>query len=185
MLHRQGSVSVKRDRSFDSVLNKIWRMRSENHEGFKNALYNFMIAAAIGAFAIVCIILRPFVRPLLWAFLMGAVLFPFKRKLATLLNDWFENLEMTDTNVFIAITIAPIQCTEYCGRLWINWIKKHWKILTIGLSIAICCKLLLLYAPRGIFCWIWKLIFFSHSIFAMLMNLISFYMVFFFSKICF
>ncbi|XP_055373734.1 transmembrane protein 245 isoform X3 [Condylostylus longicornis] len=177
MNNRPTTNSIRRDRSFDSVLNKILRMKSDNNESFKAALYNFLIALGISAFVVVCFILGPFVRPLIWAFLIGAFLFPFKRKLASLLHEWFEGLEENDTNIFVAISFAPIQTMEYSGRLLVNWLKKHWQILTAGLLFVMFTKIFFLYAPMNLFCWIWRMIIYSHSIFSGLINFLSIYQV--------
>lgn len=171
------SDSIRRDRSFDSVLNKLMRMRSQNHESFKAAMYNFLIAAGIAAFVAVCFILGPFVRPLLWAFLMGAVLFPFKRKLAQLLNGWFERLEERDSNVLVALSLAPLETTENCGRFLVDWLKEHWQIISTGVGIATCMKLLVLYAPKGFLCAVWRLILISHSLFVKMIGLLNIYYV--------
>ncbi|XP_055849892.1 transmembrane protein 245 isoform X2 [Episyrphus balteatus] len=169
--------SIRRDRSFDSVLNKLMRLRSENHESFKAAMYNFLIAAGLAAFAAVCIILGPFVKPLLWAFLMGAVLFPFKRNLAHLLKGWFEGLEDHDSNVMVAICLAPLETTEFCGRKLVAWLQEHWQIITAGMGIATCIKLLYLYAPKGFLCAVWRLITFSHSLFVQIIGILNIYLL--------
>uniref|UniRef100_A0A1I8NVQ7 Transmembrane protein 245 n=2 Tax=Stomoxys calcitrans TaxID=35570 RepID=A0A1I8NVQ7_STOCA len=174
-MHR--SDSIRRDRSFDSVLNRLMRIRSQNHESFKAAMYNFLIAAGIAAFVAVCFILGPFVRPLLWAFLMGAVLFPFKRKLAQLLNRWFEKLEERDSNVFVSLCLAPLEATESCGSYLVDWLKEHWQVITAGVGIATCIKLLVLYAPKGFLCAVWRLVIFSHSIFVTLIGFMNIYLL--------
>ncbi|XP_036214521.2 transmembrane protein 245 isoform X5 [Bactrocera oleae] len=171
------SDSIRRDRSFDSVLNKLMRMRSQNHETFKAAMYNFLIAAGIAAFVAVCFILGPFVRPLLWAFLMGAVLFPFKRRLAQLLNGWFERLEERDSNVMVSICLAPLEATEHCGSLVVSWLHEHWQWLTAGVGVAACIKLLVLYAPKGFLCAVWRFVLFSHSTFVQFIGFLNIYLL--------
>ncbi|XP_037946040.1 transmembrane protein 245-like isoform X4 [Teleopsis dalmanni] len=171
------SDSIRRDRSFDSVLNKFMRMRSQNNESFRAAMYNFLIAAGVCALVAVCFILGPFVRPLLWAFLMGAVLFPFKKKLADLLNSWFERLEAQDSNVFVSICLGPMEATEHCGRLLVDWFREHWQLITAGFGIAASVKLLIAYAPKGFLCAVWKLIVFSHTTFVDLISYLNIYLL--------
>ncbi|KAL5283780.1 TMEM245 family protein [Megaselia abdita] len=171
------SDSIKRDRSFDSVLNKIYQMGSSNNQSFKAAMYNFLIAVAFAVFAAVCIILAPFVKPLLWAFLMGAVLFPFKRKLAQLLKKWFDKLEENETNVFVGMCLAPVQTTEHSGRILVNWLKEHWQIIVAGLGIATCSKLLYFYAPKGFLCFLLKTVLLGHSIFAFSISFLNIYLL--------
>ena len=59
------SDSIRRDRSYDSVLNRLMRITRTQNDSFKAAMYNFLIAAGIGAFIAVCFIIGPFVRQLL------------------------------------------------------------------------------------------------------------------------
>lgn len=171
------SDSIRRDRSFDSVLNRLMRIRSTNNETFKAALYNLFIAAGVAAFVAVCFILGPFVKPLVWAFLMGAMLFPFKRKMAQLLNGWFERVEERDSNVFVSIFLAPLEATEYCGSLLTDWLKEHWQLLGAGVGVAACIKLLVAYAPKGFLCALWRGIVWSHTLFVQLIGFLNIYMV--------
>lgn len=145
-----------------------------NNQSFK---YNFLIVIAVFVFAVVCVILAPFIKPLLWAFLMGAVLFPFKRKLSQLLKKWFDLLEDNETNVFVAMCLAPVQTTEHSGRILVNWLKEHWQIIVAGLGIATCSKLLYYYAPKGFLCFLWKTVLLGHSIFAYLISFLNIYLV--------
>ncbi|XP_034485570.1 transmembrane protein 245 isoform X2 [Drosophila innubila] len=176
-MNRSDSIPIKRDRSFDSVLNRLLRMRSQNHESFRAAMYNFLIAAGVAAFVAVCFILGPFVRPLLWAFLMGAVLFPFKRKLAELLNNWFQRLEERDSNVLVSICLAPLEATEHCGRLLINWLCQHWQLLLSGCGVAVCIKLLVLYAPKDFLLALWHWLTFSHGLFVRIIGYLNVYLL--------
>ncbi|XP_034113684.1 transmembrane protein 245 isoform X5 [Drosophila albomicans] len=176
-MNRSDTIPIRRDRSFDSVLNRLLRMRSQNHESFRAAMYNFLIAAGVAAFVAVCFILGPFVRPLLWAFLMGAVLFPFKRKLAELLNNWFQRLEERDSNVLVSICLAPLEATEHCGRMLINWLCQHWQLLLSGCGVAICIKLLVLYAPKGFLLALWHWLTFSHGLFVRIIGFLNLYLL--------
>ncbi|XP_017873777.1 PREDICTED: transmembrane protein 245 isoform X1 [Drosophila arizonae] len=176
-MNRSDSIPIRRDRSFDSVLNRLLRMRTQNHESFRAAMYNFLIAAGVAAFVAVCIILGPFVRPLLWAFLMGAVLFPFKRRLAELLNNWFQRLEERDSNMLVSICLAPLEATEHCGRLLISWLCQHWQLLSSGCGVAVCVKLLVLYAPSGFLMALWRWITFSHSLFVTIIGFLNAYVL--------
>ncbi|XP_017026705.1 transmembrane protein 245 isoform X1 [Drosophila kikkawai] len=176
-MNRSEPIPIRRDRSFDSVLNRLLRMRSQNHESFRAAMYNFLIAAGVGAFVAVCFILGPFVRPLLWAFLMGAVLFPFKRRLAESVNNWFQRLEERDCNVLVSICLSPLEATEHCGRLLIGWLCEHWQLLLAGCGVAGCIKLLVLYAPKGFLLALWHWITFSHGLFVQIIGYLNVYVL--------
>ncbi|XP_022231159.2 transmembrane protein 245 isoform X3 [Drosophila obscura] len=176
-MNRSEPIPIRRERSFDSVMNKLFRTRSQNHESFRAAMYNFLFLLGVCAFVAVCFILGPFVRPLLWAFLMGAVLFPFKRSLAESVHSWFQRLEERDSNVLVSIFLSPVEATEHCGRLLIGWLCEHWQLLLAGCGVASCIKLLVLYAPKGFLYAIWHWLTFSHGLFVRIIGFLNVFVI--------
>ena len=108
---------------------------------------------------------------------MGAVLFPFKRRLATFLNGWFERLEERDSNVFVSICLGPLEATEYCGNVIVSWLFENWQILTSGAGVITCLKFLYSCAPKGFLCALWKLVVFSHTSFVHVIGLLNIYLL--------
>ncbi|XP_034662074.1 transmembrane protein 245 isoform X2 [Drosophila subobscura] len=176
-MNRSEPIPIRRERSFDSVMNRLFRTRSQNHESFRAAMYNFLFVLGVCAFVAVCFILGPFVRPLLWAFLMGAVLFPFKRRLAESVHSWFQRLEERDSNVLVSIFLSPVEATEHCGRLLIGWLCEHWQLLLAGCGVASCIKLLVLYAPKGFIYAIWHWLTFSHGLFVRVIGFLNVFVI--------
>ncbi|XP_015037134.2 transmembrane protein 245 isoform X3 [Drosophila pseudoobscura] len=176
-MNRSEPIPIRRERSFDSVMNRLFRTRSQNHESFRAAMYNFLFVVGVCAFVAVCFILGPFVRPLLWAFLMGAVLFPFKRRLAESVHSWFQRMEERDSNVLVSIFLSPVEATEHCGRLLIGWLCEHWQLLLAGCGVATSIKLLVLYAPKGFIYAIWHWFTFSHGLFVRIIGFLNVFVI--------
>lgn len=130
----------------------------------KSAVYNFVIVAVVAACAAVCLVLGPFLKPLLWALLVGAVLFPFKYSLSSSLKCWFARLEQDDTHMLVGIALAPLEALNSLGAyLWTSFIR-HMQILIGGAVGIFLLRLFVAYAPKGIFCALWRYIRWSHTL---------------------
>lgn len=162
-------------KSMDSLYNVFYGLRnlSQGHERpLRNAMYNILVIVGVGAIIAVGIVLGPFLKPLIWAFLFGAVLHPFKRKLSFGLKSWFEGLEATDTSVAVGAMIAPFKLLENCGEYCTNWFREHIKLIAGGFFGIILIRILMACKSNGIFCMLWRSIFWAHSFFTnMLSNL--------------
>uniref|UniRef100_A0AC35FL63 Uncharacterized protein n=1 Tax=Panagrolaimus sp. PS1159 TaxID=55785 RepID=A0AC35FL63_9BILA len=95
---------------------------------FKIASYNamFVILLAIcfaGLFAIYNM-LYMFLMPILWATLVGTILFPLKKKISHCFGGWLENLDQTDTPLVVGLIFLPYKYTSF-GCLF------HWSIFFI------------------------------------------------------
>uniref|UniRef100_A0AC34F679 Transmembrane protein n=1 Tax=Panagrolaimus sp. ES5 TaxID=591445 RepID=A0AC34F679_9BILA len=82
---------------------------------FKIASYNsmFVILLAIcfaGLFAIYNM-LYMFLMPILWATLVGTVLFPLKKRISQCFGGWLENLDRTDTPLVVGLIFLPYNYT--------------------------------------------------------------------------
>lgn len=130
----------------------------------KAAVYNFVIIAVVASSVAVCLVFGPFLKPLLWALLVGAVLFPFKYSLSSALKSWFQRLEDDDTHLLVGIALAPLDALESLGEyLWSAFIR-HMQLLISGAVGLLFLRLFLAYAPKGIFCAIWRYIRWSHTL---------------------
>lgn len=121
--------------------------------------------------------LRPFFKPLLWAFLLGAVLFPFKASLAGGLKTWFEELEQNDTHICVGIIAAPVEFLDSFGRFLGTWLLDHAKILLVLILGAGSVTILLAFGSRGFFCMVWRGIIGGHELFTAAVSALSIYVV--------
>lgn len=136
----------------------------------KGAIYNLVIAAVVGSVVAACLVLGPFLKPLIWALLVGAVLFPFKYTLSSSLKRWFNRLEAEDTHLVVGIALAPIEALESFGEyLWTSF-TKHVHLLIGGGIGMVFLRLFIAYAPKGIFCISWRYIRWLHSLCTNVLN---------------
>lgn len=130
----------------------------------RSAVYNFVIVAVVAACVAVCLVLGPFLKPLLWALLVGAVLFPFKYSLSSSLKCWFARLETDDTHLVVGILKAPLEALDSFGAyLWSSFIR-HMHLLIGGAVGLFLLRMFVAYAPKGIFCALWRYIRWSHTL---------------------
>lgn len=136
----------------------------------KGAIYNLVIAAVIASCVGACMVLGPFLKPLIWALLVGAVLFPFKYTLSSSLKCWFNRLEAEDTHLVVGIVLAPIEALVSFGEyLWTSF-TRHMHLIIGGATGMILLRLFIAYAPKGVFCAIWRYVRWGHSICTSVLN---------------
>lgn len=96
--------------------------------------------------------------------LAGAVLFPFKYSLSSGLKNWFQRLEDDDTHLLVGISLAPLEALDSLGEyLWSAFIR-HMQLLIGGAVGLLFLRLFIAYAPKGVFCALWRYIRWSHTL---------------------
>ncbi|KAG5878439.1 hypothetical protein JTB14_027490 [Gonioctena quinquepunctata] len=82
----------------------------------KHALYNavalFLMFLCCAAGYAVYMILEPFIKPLIWAVLVGSALHPLKQSLRYRFQMWLETLEITKTPVILGIVFVPVSTVD-------------------------------------------------------------------------
>lgn len=143
----------------------------------KAAIYNLVVAAVVASCVAACLVLGPFLLPLIWALLVGAVLFPIKYALASALKTWFNRLEQNDSHLVTAIALAPLDALDTFGEyLWTSFIR-HMQILIGGGLGLVCLRLFIAYAPKGIFCALWRYVRWSHTLCTNVLGLLDYRLV--------
>ncbi|KAB0804545.1 hypothetical protein PPYR_01515 [Photinus pyralis] len=158
----------------DNVFNFISGLPQGHDKPVKHALYN---AIALFALVLCCaasyalyVILGPFIKPLMWALLVGSVLHPFKRSLAKKFKSWFDTMEETGTPIFIEIFVIPVNIisslSDFIGDKLLKYIK---------LIVAICVVIPLLhvvyyYTPKICIRIVWCLLTYTHTLMAFVIN---------------
>ena len=121
--------------------------------------------------------LGPFLKPLLWSGLIGAVLFPFKSRLSYTLKSWFQRLEEDDTHLLVGIVLAPLEALESFGQYLTSLIIKHLQVL-IGAGVMLfLLSLFIRYAPKGFLCSLWRFIQCGHMLFTKILSSIDYTIV--------
>lgn len=144
----------------ENIFSIISALPQGHDKPVKHALYN---AVAILLLLVCCcavcalyMILEPFIKPLVWALLVGSVLHPIKHKLAQQIRSWFESLDEFRTPVVVGICISPFKMvhnlSEFIGGHLLARIK-----LIVAVAIALpLVHVVYNYTPRLIVAFLWN-----------------------------
>uniref|UniRef100_A0A182R805 Transmembrane protein 245 n=1 Tax=Anopheles funestus TaxID=62324 RepID=A0A182R805_ANOFN len=165
-------------RSIDGLFNVWLNLRNQGHEKpLRNALYNVLVVGVIAVVIGVTLVLAPFFKPLLWAFLFGAVLFPAKKHLSASLKRWIERIEKDDKYLLLGVVGAPLCWVDSLGEFLTSWLKDHLKIITGLVGGLVTLRFILWLTPSEVFFSIWNFIVWIHSLFRTLLGSLSLQMV--------
>lgn len=127
------------------------KKKSGEVEAIKSALLNVGVLIILAAVAAVFLVLMPFLNPLLWAFLFGAVLFPAKCKLSNSIHSWIDNVAKNEMPVALAIVGIPVNFVVDVGEKLTGWLIEHSKMLIIGIMTIIGLRLVVYFVPASFF----------------------------------
>ncbi|XP_035775576.1 transmembrane protein 245-like isoform X5 [Anopheles albimanus] len=165
-------------RSIDGLFNVWLNLRNQGHEKpLRNALYNVLVVGVIAVVIGVTLVLAPFFKPLLWAFLFGAVLFPAKKRLSEALKGWIEQIEKDDKYLLLGVLSAPACWVDSLGEFLTGWLRDHLKIIGIGFGGLVLLRFILWLTPSEVFFSIWNFVVWNHSLFRSLLSSLSLHMV--------
>lgn len=163
-------------RSVDGILTLFSNLKNQKtgevEKPLKNALYNIGVLIILGALLGVFFVLLPFLNPLLWAFLVGAVLFPAKKKLSVLINAWISRIDKDEVPIFVGIATIPINVLDCTGEIITLWLMNHIKILLIGLGSIISLQLTIYFVPAELFTTIVNITMYFHQVFGRIVGLL-------------
>ena len=105
-------------------VDRMFNLLPQGHEeALKHAFYNVaaicFIAAGGGAAMAVYFILQPFVKPLLWAILVGSILHPIKHRSVILTRDWLKGLDDSNTPLIFGCLSVPVKLIDISAE-WIG-----------------------------------------------------------------
>uniref|UniRef100_A0A1I7XRY3 Transmembrane protein 245 n=1 Tax=Heterorhabditis bacteriophora TaxID=37862 RepID=A0A1I7XRY3_HETBA len=95
----------------EALMNRL----TSNHEQrtalqfafFNTLLFTLLGVCFCGLFALYNM-LYMFLSPMMWAVLVGTVLFPFKKKVTDVMQEWLADLQKTNTTLIVGIIMLPI-----------------------------------------------------------------------------
>lgn len=157
-------------------LHQIW-WNFKNTNQLKGAVYNLVIVIVVCAILAVCFVLGPFLKPLLWSFLIGAVLFPFKSTLSNCLKRWFDRLEQNDRHLLVGVVLAPLEGLETFGEYLTRMFIRHMQMIVGGSIGLFMLSLFIAYVPKGFFVTLWRCIQCGHMLFTRTLSSIDYTIV--------
>lgn len=138
-------------RSIDGIFTVFANLKNQKtgevDKPLKQALFNVGIIIGVATIFGVFLVLGPFLRPLLWAFLFGAVLFPAKKKLSCAINSWILAIEKNEIPIAVGIAMFPFNRVLKLGEFFTRWLIKHFKVLFIGFGCIVFTQLAIRYVP--------------------------------------
>ncbi|KAF5273133.1 hypothetical protein FQA39_LY07623 [Lamprigera yunnana] len=139
-------IKIKKKMEYRSPLDNVFSFISGLPQGHdkpvKHALYNalalFALCLSCAASYALFVILGPFIKPLIWAVLVGSVLHSFKRSLAKKLTSWCNSIESSRVPIFIEVLIVPVNVvnslSDFLGDKLLKYIKV---IVAVAVTIPL------------------------------------------------
>jgi len=131
------STSVVRSPFVDRVINLL----PQGHdEAIKQAFYNIAIISLFSAVGLagmaVYFILQPFVKPLLWAILIGSVLHPIKQHSVFLTRKWLLDMYNSNSLLVFGLMTIPLRTVDFSVEWMGTMIQRNLKLL-LSLSLGV------------------------------------------------
>uniref|UniRef100_A0A7E4UX04 Histidine kinase n=1 Tax=Panagrellus redivivus TaxID=6233 RepID=A0A7E4UX04_PANRE len=108
---------------------------------FKIAWYNaiFVVILAIAAAGLFAVynMLYMFLTPMLWAVLIGTVLFPLKRRISSIFKGWLDDLDDHDTPLLIGVLLLPYNHFIAYSDYVLEFLSSKQGFYAIGTYIAL------------------------------------------------
>ncbi|CAJ0578739.1 unnamed protein product, partial [Mesorhabditis spiculigera] len=92
----------------------------EQRVALQQALYNagmiIILGVVVASLVALYNMLYMFLTPMLWAVLAGTVLFPLKRRVTEVTQDWLLKLQETDTPLVIGLVVSPYKMVTHASE---------------------------------------------------------------------
>lgn len=143
----------------DNIFNIISALPQGHDKPVKHAVYNaaaiFLLTLCCGAAYALYMILDPFIKPLIWALLVGSVLHPIKHRLSHNLKSWFYSLDRSGTPVILGMIVAPISLVNNFSEFIGSQLLARYKIIICVIVILPLAHVIYYYTPWVILRFIW------------------------------
>ena len=156
-------------------LESVFSYIPPSHEkGVKQALFN--VAALAGVITVGAIglatysVFQPFIKPLLWALLLGTVTHPVKRRLTAAARRWLADLERSGSPLFLHLLLAPVWAFDATTDAIGNAAVRHIRALAAFVVAIAVVNVVWFYTPNVLLALLWL---FSHGVIGNLLWLLT------------
>jgi len=123
----------------------------QHEKALKSAFYNTAALVFVLISGVILVgayfVLEAFLRPLIWASLCGAFIFPFKKGISKLVHNWLNTLNTDNIPLAVGLSLLPLQAVNETVDI-LGWIMKaNAKLLVAVLAIFFAGFLLVVYQP--------------------------------------
>ena len=112
--------AISDDKTKDSALQTAF------YGGVVNVLIIVFICLLLGAY----LILQSFLKPLLWALLIGLALFPFKHKATMVFDSWLEQVDKANEPLVLGLVMLPVDIFNVLSTQ-VEKVLVKWKRVTV------------------------------------------------------
>ncbi|XP_065558651.1 transmembrane protein 245-like isoform X2 [Artemia franciscana] len=110
-------MGIMTPETYRSAIDQMLNLIPQGHEkAIKNAVYNIIafifVLLGVGAGMAVYLILEPFIKPLLWAVLIGSVLYPAKTAAVSWVTNYLQNMINQKTPLIFGSIMAPLSVVD-------------------------------------------------------------------------
>lgn len=158
----------------ESIFSVISSLPQGHDKPVKHAFYNavaiFLLFLCCAAGWALYIILEPFIKPLVWALLVGSVLHPLKHKLSFQFRLWFDSLEESRTPVMIGLILLPTNIINHISELIGNKILKYWKVILAVIMSILIMHGVYFYTPKFVICVMWKISYYARELISLFIS---------------
>ncbi|KAF0304956.1 Transmembrane protein 245 [Amphibalanus amphitrite] len=156
-------------------LESVFSYIPPTHEkGVKQALFN--VAALAGVITVSAIglatyaVFQPFVKPLLWALLLGTVTHPVKRRLTAAARRWLADLERSGSPLFLHALLAPLWAFDAATDAIGDAAVRHIRALAAFVVAIAVVNVVWFYTPSVLLALLWIV---SHGVVGNLLWLLT------------
>ena len=152
----------------DNLLSMLSGLSAGHEKALKQGIYNavalFLLCVVCAAGYGLCIVLNPFLKPLIWALLCGSVLFPFKSSLSTIVQSWFTATEESNKPFLFSLSIVPISIFDKISDTVGSSLQKYLRYILSAVVILLGILMVYKYTPNILCCLIWRIFMVFNSI---------------------
>lgn len=146
----------------ESIFGIISGLPQGHDKPVKHALYNavalFLLILCCATGWALYMVLEPFIKPLLWALLVGSVLHPLKHSLRKQFQKWFQDIDDSGTPFLLGICVLPLGIVNNVSELIGSTLLKYFKIIIAVVVIVPVLHILYFYTPGIVILGLWKII---------------------------
>lgn len=170
----------------ENIFSIIGGLPQGHDKPVKHALYNAVALLLLVVSCATCwalyLVLEPFIKPLLWALLVGSVLHPLKYSLRWRFQRWFRDIEESGTPLLLGMCVLPLSIVNYVAELIGSVLWKYLKWI-VGVVVAVgVLHVLWFYTPQVVVGVLWKFGGLLWSVTNYFIDGANFYVVSFYAK---
>lgn len=145
----------------ENIFSIIGGLPQGHDKPVKHALYNavalFLLVLCCATGWALYLVLEPFIKPLIWALLVGSVLHPLKHNLRRRFQKWFQDIDESETPFLLGVFVIPFGIVNNVSELIGSTLLKYFKIIAAVVIIVPALHILYYYTPTVIIAGLWKL----------------------------